>query len=85
LLLTVDAAATTAAPDAPGSVSRGTAFGVRLGERLDGRAHFTGALDETAVWRRALSDADLTALHTGGRAPAGPVVLRLGLDRVTTP
>ncbi|WP_405746250.1 exo-alpha-sialidase [Streptomyces sp. NBC_01525] len=85
LLLTVDATATTAAPDVPGSVSRGSAFGVRLGERLDGRAHFTGALDETVVLGRALSDADLTALHATGRTPAGPVVLRLGLDRVTTP
>ncbi|WP_399083585.1 exo-alpha-sialidase [Streptomyces sp. BBFR2] len=84
LLLTVDAT-TTAAPDVPGSVSRGGSFGVRLGTRLDGRAHFTGALDAVTVYRRALSDTDLTALRTTGRAPSGPVVLGLGLDRVTAP
>ncbi|MEU3713268.1 exo-alpha-sialidase [Streptomyces catenulae] len=85
LRLTVDAAAATTAPDTPGSVSRGSAFGVRLGARLDDRAHFTGALDEVGVYRRALSDAELTALRTPGHAPAGPVALRLGLDRVTAP
>ncbi|MFG2223114.1 exo-alpha-sialidase [Streptomyces sp. NPDC048644] len=82
LRLTVDGAATTTAQDVPGSVSRGSVFGVHLGQRLDGRAQFTGALDEVGVYRRALTDQELTGLRTTGAAPSGPTVLRLPLDRV---
>jgi sialidase-1 len=82
LLLTVDDAGARTAPDVPGSVSRGSVFGVHLGQQLDSRAHFTGALDEVRVYRRALTDAELTAVRTRNATPAGPLVLRLALDRV---
>jgi sialidase-1 len=48
LRLTVDGESASAA-DVPGSVSVGSPFGVHLGQRLDSRAHFTGALDEVRV------------------------------------
>ncbi|ARF58324.1 sialidase family protein [Streptomyces gilvosporeus] len=82
LLLTVDLVHTTDVPDAPGSVSRGSVFGVHLGQKLDGRAQFTGALDEVRVYRRALSDAELSALRSFDATAKGPLVLRLALDRV---
>jgi sialidase-1 len=48
LRLTVDGESASA-PDVPGSVSVVSPFGVHLGQRLDSRAHFTGALDEVRV------------------------------------
>ncbi|MFI9051597.1 exo-alpha-sialidase [Streptomyces sp. NPDC053427] len=82
LLLTVDLIRTTAVPDVPGSVSRGSVFGVHLGQKLDSRAQFTGALDEVRVYRRALTDAELSGVRTSEAYDAGPLVLRLALDRV---
>ncbi|MFG2209616.1 exo-alpha-sialidase [Streptomyces sp. NPDC048638] len=82
LLLTVDLVRTTSVPDVPGSVSRGSVFGVHLGQRLDSRAQFTGALDDVRVYRRALTDEELSGLRTSGASAAGPLVLRLALDRV---
>ncbi|GHG98533.1 sialidase family protein [Streptomyces rubradiris] len=69
LSLSVDGAAVSTA-DRPGSVSRNSAFGVHLGQRMDGRAFLTGALDEVRVWDRALDDAEL----------ADPEVLRSAQD-----
>jgi sialidase-1 len=68
----------TEAADVPGSVSRDSAFGVHVGARMDGRAHFTGALDDVRVWGRALTDAEVAAAEP----PAGDSVLTLPLDRV---
>ncbi|MFJ9419051.1 exo-alpha-sialidase [Streptomyces sp. NPDC101227] len=82
LLLTVDLVGTTSVPDVPGSVSRGSVFGVHLGQKLDSRAQFTGALDEVRVYRRALSDAELAGVRASDAYTAGPLVLRLALDRV---
>ncbi|MEV0368812.1 exo-alpha-sialidase [Streptomyces sp. NPDC050636] len=82
LLLTVDGFATTVVPDVPGSVSRGSVFGVHLGQRPDGRAQFTGALDEVRVYRRALTDAALTDARTADAWPTGALVLGLPLDDV---
>ncbi|WP_314174332.1 exo-alpha-sialidase [Streptomyces winkii] len=48
LSLTVDKESVSAS-DVPGSVSVGSPFGVHLGQRLDSRAQFTGALDEVRV------------------------------------
>ncbi|OEU91735.1 laminin G [Streptomyces abyssalis] len=48
LRLTVDGESVSA-PDVPGSVSVGSPFGVHLGQKVDSRAHFTGALDEVQV------------------------------------
>lgn len=58
LHLTVDDE-TVSAPDVPGSVSVGSPFGVHLGQKLDSRAHFTGALDEVRVRAGARSLLDL--------------------------
>ncbi|MET9988149.1 sialidase family protein [Streptomyces mutabilis] len=71
---------TVGAADVPGSVSRNSPFGVHIGERVDGRARFTGAIDEVHVWNRALTDAEIAA----GNPPsaAGDTVLHLPLDGV---
>lgn len=68
----------TGAPDVPGSVSRNAPFGVHIGQRMDGRAHFTGAIDEVRVWDRALTDAEIT----GAGAASGGTVLWLPMDQV---
>ncbi|MFF7603925.1 exo-alpha-sialidase [Streptomyces parvulus] len=47
--------------DVPGSVSTGSPFGVHVGERVDGRARLTGAVDEVHVWDRALTDDEIAA------------------------
>ncbi|MGW8065427.1 exo-alpha-sialidase [Streptomyces ziwulingensis] len=66
--------------DVPGSVSRDSPFGVHIGERPDGRARLTGAVDEVRVWNRALTDEEITA---GGPPPAlGHTVLHLPMDTV---
>jgi sialidase-1 len=78
LTLFVDGTA-TGAPDVPGSVSRNSPFGVHIGQRMDGRAFFTGAIDEVRVWDRALTDAEIT-----GADPASEgTVLWLPMDRVS--
>ncbi|MFE9053385.1 exo-alpha-sialidase [Streptomyces mutabilis] len=79
LTLSVDGT-TVGAADVPGSVSRNSPFGVHIGERVDGRARFTGAIDEVHVWNRALTDAEIAA----GNPPsaAGDTVLHLPLDGV---
>ncbi|CAL9390369.1 exo-alpha-sialidase [Streptomyces sp. enrichment culture] len=80
LTLFVDGSAVADAADVPGSVSRNSPFGVHIGERMDGRARFTGAVDDVRVWNRALTDAEVAA----GAPPAalGNTVLHLPLDRV---
>ncbi|MEG3626655.1 sialidase family protein [Streptomyces poriticola] len=79
LTLFVDGTRVSAA-DVPGSVSRTSPFGVHVGARMDGRAHFAGALDEVRVWDRALSDAEIAA---GGSASAvAGAVVHLPMDRV---
>ncbi|MEU1033192.1 sialidase family protein [Streptomyces mirabilis] len=79
LTLSVDGTA-VGASDVPGSVSRNSPFGVHVGQRLDSRAYFTGAIDEVRVYDRALSDDELSA------PPSGEVtrdtVLYLPMDRV---
>ncbi|MGV9896696.1 LamG-like jellyroll fold domain-containing protein, partial [Streptomyces tendae] len=80
LTLFVDGSAAADAADVPGSVSRNSPFGVHVGERMDGRARFTGAVDDVRVWNRALTDAEIAA----GAPPAAlaSTVLHLPLDRV---
>ncbi|MFE4751259.1 exo-alpha-sialidase [Streptomyces mirabilis] len=79
LTLSVDGTA-VGASDVPGSVSRNSPFGVHVGQRMDSRAYFTGAIDEVRVCDRALSDDELSA------PPSGEVtrdtVLYLPMDRV---
>lgn len=65
--------------DVPGSVSRNSPFGVHIGQRMDSRAFFTGAIDDVHVWDRALSDEELAT----GAAPPGDTVLWLPMDRTS--
>ncbi len=75
--LFVDGTAIGAA-DVPGSVSRNAPFGVHVGQRMDGRAFFTGAIDDVRVWDRALTDEEIKA----GSALAGNAVVWLPMDHV---
>ncbi|WP_409234313.1 exo-alpha-sialidase [Streptomyces sp. PA5.6] len=70
------------AADVPGTVSRNSPFGVHVGQRLDSRAHFTGAIDEVRVDKRALSDAEVGDLRTGDVPVTRDTVVRLPMDRV---
>ncbi|MGW3118699.1 exo-alpha-sialidase [Streptomyces sp. NPDC001107] len=65
--------------DAPGSVSRNSPFGVHIGQRMDSRAFFTGAIDDVHVWDRALSDEELAAPDTSLK----DTVLWLPMDHVS--
>ncbi|MFJ9081981.1 exo-alpha-sialidase [Streptomyces sp. NPDC102384] len=49
LTLSVDDAQVAEAADVPGSVSRNSPFGAHIGQRMDGRAHFTGSIDDVRV------------------------------------
>jgi sialidase-1 len=84
LTLVVDTTVVTG-PDVPGSVSRNSPFGVHIGQRMDSRAFFTGAIDDVRVYDRALSDTELTAMATPqDRGPSGHgTVLWLPMDRVS--
>ncbi|MFJ3304069.1 exo-alpha-sialidase [Streptomyces sp. NPDC086549] len=67
--------------DVAGSVSRNSPFGVHIGQRMDSRAFFTGAVDDVHVWDRALSDDELSdpqALRS-----AKDTVLWLPMDHVS--
>ncbi|WP_030791901.1 exo-alpha-sialidase [Streptomyces sp. NRRL S-920] len=81
LTLFVDGASVSAA-DVPGSVARNSPFGVHIGQRLDSRAHFTGALDEVGVYDRALSDAEVDTLRDTDALVTRDTVVRLPMDRV---
>ncbi|WP_225835600.1 sialidase family protein [Streptomyces sp. NK08204] len=65
----------------PGSVSRNSPFGVHVGQRMDSRAYFTGAIDEVHVWDRALTDEELSD-PKALRSPQD-TVLWLPLDEVS--
>ncbi|GAA2728552.1 sialidase family protein [Streptomyces nogalater] len=79
LSLSVDGTVVSTA-DKPGSVSRNSPFGVHLGQRVDGRAFLTGALDEVRVWDRALGDGEPTDREVPRSAQ--DTVAWLPLDRV---
>jgi sialidase-1 len=49
---------------------------------MDSRAHFTGAVDDVAVYDRALGDAEVEALRTGEAPVTRDTVTRLPMDRV---
>lgn len=83
LTLFIDGTAAGTVADVPGSVSRNSPFGVHVGQKLDSRAHLTGALDDVRVWDRALSDAELAAVRTADEAVTGDAVLWLPMDRVS--
>ncbi|CAL9648248.1 exo-alpha-sialidase [Streptomyces sp. enrichment culture] len=80
LTLFVDGAPVAETADVPGSVSRNSPFGVHVGERVDGRARLTGAVDDVHVWNRALTDEEVA----DGPPPSAvtDAVVHLPLDRV---
>ncbi|MEU9184355.1 exo-alpha-sialidase [Streptomyces sp. NPDC048484] len=82
LTLFVDGTVAATASDVPGSVSRNSPFGVHIGQKLDSRAHFTGAIDDVRVHDRALSDGELTGVRAADSTPARGAVLWLPMDRV---
>ncbi|MFD4628793.1 exo-alpha-sialidase [Streptomyces sp. NPDC058284] len=82
LTLFLDGAQVGAVADVPGSVSRNSPFGVHVGQRLDSRAHFTGAIDEVAVYKRALEDSEIESLGTGDAPVTRDTVVRLPMDHV---
>ncbi|MFF3466897.1 exo-alpha-sialidase [Streptomyces sp. NPDC002619] len=80
LTLFIDGTQSTVA-DVSGSVSRNSPFGVHIGQRMDSRAFFAGAIDEVHVWDRALTDTELSdpkALRS-----TADTVLWLPLDHVS--
>ncbi|QDN91475.1 sialidase family protein [Streptomyces sp. RLB3-6] len=79
LTLSVDGTAVVAA-DVPGSVSRNSPFGVHVGQRMDSRAYFTGAIDKVRVHDRVLSDDELSAPPS--REVTRDTVLYLPMDQV---
>ncbi|MFE6194318.1 exo-alpha-sialidase [Streptomyces sp. NPDC057838] len=80
LTLFLDGEAVSTA-DVAGSVSRNSPFGVHVGQRMDSRAHLTGAVDDVRVWNRALSDRELASGASG--AAARGTVLWLPMDQVS--
>ncbi|MFF1655855.1 exo-alpha-sialidase [Streptomyces sp. NPDC058255] len=72
---------TVSTADVPGSVSRNSPFGVHIGQRMDSRAYFTGAIDDVRVYDRALSDEELSAAPS--RAVTRDTVLWLPMDHVS--
>ncbi|MGW1716172.1 exo-alpha-sialidase [Streptomyces sp. NPDC002156] len=84
--LFVDGTAVSVA-DVTGSVSRNSAFGVHVGERMDSLQHFSGAIDDVRVWDRALGTAELSAAAMTATVDPGAAtsdtVLWLPLDQVT--
>ncbi|MCX5052776.1 exo-alpha-sialidase [Streptomyces sp. NBC_00201] len=78
LTIAVDGVQSSAA-DVPGSVSRNSPFGVHIGQRMDSRAFFTGAIDDVRVWDRALSDEELAGRDSSRR----DTVLWLPMDHVS--
>ncbi|MEU6098815.1 sialidase family protein [Streptomyces sp. NPDC047079] len=82
LTLFIDGTALSTA-DVPGSVSRNSPFGVHIGQRMDSRAFFTGAIDDVRVYDRALGDDEIASLRTGAGVPARDAVVWLPMDRVS--
>ncbi|AZQ32299.1 laminin G [Streptomyces cyaneochromogenes] len=69
--------------DVAGSVSRNSPFGVHIGQRMDSRAFFTGAIDEVRLWNRALTDAELTRVRQTNTGPSSNTVVWLPMSQVT--
>ncbi|MPY61380.1 sialidase family protein [Streptomyces spongiae] len=83
LTLFIDGTAVSTA-DVAGSVSRNSPFGIHIGQKLDSRAYFSGAIDDVRVYDRALGDDELTGLGEQGTASTtnrGSIVW-LPMDRV---
>jgi sialidase-1 len=80
LLLWVDGVQVAAGPAAAGSVSQTVSFQLILGERLDGAFHWDGTFDETRLYQRALSSAEINTIRLQNAAVPTGLVLRLPFD-----
>ncbi|MBB4684302.1 sialidase family protein [Amycolatopsis jiangsuensis] len=69
LRILVDGAVAATGPDSPGSVSETVSFQLLLGERPDGTQQLAGALDDTRLYRRALTGPELTRVSAGAAVP----------------
>lgn len=83
--LFVDGTAVSVA-DVAGTVSRNSAVGVHIGQRVDSLQHFSGAIDDVRVWDRALDPSELSAASMSATADAATAtsntVLWLPMDQV---
>ncbi|GAA3523792.1 exo-alpha-sialidase [Amycolatopsis ultiminotia] len=79
LRILVDGAVAATGPDVSGSVSETVSFQLLLGERLDGSQHLAGALDDTRLYRRALTGPEVARVATGAAVPGA--VCWLPFDR----
>jgi hypothetical protein len=79
LRLVIDGTEVGSATAPAGSVTAGKEFGVQgihVGQRVDGANRFQGTLDEVRVYRRALTDDELTQIRETNK----PIRSQLGLD-----
>ncbi|MFF3409741.1 exo-alpha-sialidase [Streptomyces sp. NPDC002742] len=72
---------TVSTADVPGSASRNSPFGVHIGQRMDSRAYFTGAIDDVRVYDRGLTDDELS--EPPSRQVTRDTVLWLPMDHVS--
>ncbi|GAA1579509.1 exo-alpha-sialidase [Kribbella hippodromi] len=88
LRLLVDGTEVGSATAPAGSVTAGKEFGVQglhVGQRVDGANRFQGTVDEVRVYRRALTDAELTAIRETNQPIRSKLGLDLPLDQVSVP
>lgn len=84
LRLQVDGVEVGAAVAPEGSVTSGQEFGVHglyFGRRMDGADAFRGGMDELRVYRRGLTDRQLTLVREQNSRVGGPIALDLALDQ----
>ncbi|GAB2675760.1 exo-alpha-sialidase [Kribbella swartbergensis] len=68
----IDGAAAASAVGTIGSVSPKRPFQIHLGQRLDGRQHLRGSLDDVRLYNRALTPTEISTIHaTNTTTPAG--------------
>ena len=68
-----------------GSITEGKEFGIEgihVGQRIDGVDRLRGSLDETLIYRRALSAAEIGRLADGSPPVARSLEVRLSFDRI---
>ncbi|MDX3003218.1 LamG domain-containing protein [Kribbella solani] len=88
LRLLIDGTEVGSATAPPGSVTAGKEFGVQgiqVGQRVDGANRFQGTVDEVRVYRRALTDAELTAIRETNKPIRSKLGLDLPLNQVSVP
>lgn len=86
LLLFIDGEQVAAVNAPYGSITEGGADfgieGIHLGQRIDGVDRLRGALDETRIYRRALSLREIQLLARTNAPPTGALELRLPFEQI---